>query len=161
MIWCASGEPASLGQVPYTAFLHWLRRDGQQRQRLIVGAGFAIIAVGVFCLCLSGMVADPGSWWQGTLDAFGVGFVVGGIIDVIALSGLNQVIAAEDARRREAERKALAILHLPENTREQAVQATDLLNSDEAMLLPSPLYHQIVRASVTTRRVGDPPEPWR
>jgi hypothetical protein len=64
-------------------------------------AGLALIAVGILCLSLSGTVAQPAqsagtsvaesqSWWQGTLDAFGVGFVVGGIVDVLALSAMGR-----------------------------------------------------------------------
>ena len=34
----------------------------------------------------------------GTLDAFGVGFVVGGLVYVLAISGLNQVLAREQTR---------------------------------------------------------------
>jgi len=55
-------------------------------QRLIWLAGLALITSGVVCLYLSDAVARPGSWWQGTLDAFGVGFTVGGIVDVVAIS---------------------------------------------------------------------------
>jgi len=53
-------------------------------------AGFALIAVGILCLCLSGLVARPGTWWQGTWQALGVGFVVGGIVDVLAISSVSQ-----------------------------------------------------------------------
>jgi hypothetical protein len=44
----------------------------------------------------------------GTLDAFGVGFIVGGIVDVLAISGLTQAITA-DRDRREANREAALI----------------------------------------------------
>jgi hypothetical protein len=33
---------------------------------------------------------NPGSWWQNTFDAFGVGLIVGGLVDVLAISWLNQ-----------------------------------------------------------------------
>jgi hypothetical protein len=51
-------------------------------------AGFILIAAGIICLYLSDKVVT--GWWQGTLDAFGVGFIIGGIVDVLAISGLNQ-----------------------------------------------------------------------
>jgi hypothetical protein len=82
----------------------WLRR-----QRTLVQAGCAVIVFGVLCLCLSGMVVPTGSWWQGTLGAFGVGFVVGGVIDMLAISGLNQVLAREQRRREEFSHQVDAI----------------------------------------------------
>lgn len=78
-------------------------------QRPVVLAGFAVVAVGIACLYLSEAVARTGSWWQGTLEAFGVGFVVGGLIDVLAISGLNQVLTREQTRR-ENNRDAIEIL---------------------------------------------------
>ena len=61
--------------------------------------GVFLIALGILCLCLSDAVAATGSWWQSTLDAFGVGFVVGGVVDVLAISALNQVLSGEEKRR--------------------------------------------------------------
>lgn len=61
-------------------------------QRLVFLAGFAVIAAGIVCLYLSDAAAHPGSWWQATLDAFGVGLVVGGLINLLAISGLNQIL---------------------------------------------------------------------
>lgn len=66
-------------------------------QGMVLMAGVAVIAVGVVCLYLSDAVVH--GWWQGTLDAFGVGFVVGGVVDVLALSGLTWAVAAEQGRR--------------------------------------------------------------
>jgi hypothetical protein len=67
-----------------------------------VRAGLILIAVGVVCLYLSAEVVRTG-WWQGTLDAFGVGFVIGGTVDAITISLLQfQVSAAADQA---AERK--------------------------------------------------------
>lgn len=57
-------------------------------------AGFIPIAAGIICLYLSDQVAT--GWWQGTLDAFGVGFLIAGLADVLAISALNQA-----QRRRE------------------------------------------------------------
>ena len=61
-------------------------------------AGFALIAVGILCLSLSGTVARTGTWWQGTWQALGVGFVVGGIVDVLAISAMSQFSSASQRR---------------------------------------------------------------
>lgn len=68
-------------------------------------AGIALIVIGILCLFLSDTVAATGTWWQGTLDAFGVGFVVGGLVDVLVISGLEQA-----QRRRENNVEASRIL---------------------------------------------------
>lgn len=73
-------------------------------------AGCAVIVAGVLFLCLSALVARTGSWWQGTFDAFGVGFVVGGVIDVLAIFGLNEFASREAQRREMANQRALEIL---------------------------------------------------
>ena len=65
-------------------------------------AGSMLVAVGIICLYLSGAVERTGSWWQGTLDAFGVGFIVGGIVDVTAISLLNQILRGTPRMRRKA-----------------------------------------------------------
>lgn len=65
---------------------------------------------GVLCLCLSALVARTGSWWQGTFDAFGVGFVVGGVIDVLAIFGLNEFASREVQRKEIANERAREIL---------------------------------------------------
>jgi hypothetical protein len=77
-------------------------------QRLVWLAGFVLIAAGIVCLYLSDKVAKT-SWTQGTLDAFGVGFIVGGLVDVLAIFGLTQVLAG-DQRRRANDFEAEAIL---------------------------------------------------
>jgi hypothetical protein len=72
-----------------------------------------------------------GGWWQGTLDAFGVGFVVGGIVDVVAISKLNQVLA-ERQRRYELELASLA------SRVDRAVHAMEEMrrpNNEQAQLL--------------------------
>jgi hypothetical protein len=71
-------------------------------------AGFALIAVGILCLYLSD--AQVHGWWQGTLDAFGVGFITGGLVDVLAISMLNQFVTVEQARR-ESYQESVGILH--------------------------------------------------
>jgi hypothetical protein len=80
----------------------WLASQG-----LIWFLGLAVIGVGIVCLYLSDAVVQ--GWWQGTLDAFGVGFVVGGLIDVLAISGLNQALV-EGQKRREINFQAEQIL---------------------------------------------------
>jgi hypothetical protein len=60
-------------------------------------AGLVLIVAGILCLCLSGVFVQ--GWWEGTLQAFGVGFVVGGIVDVLAISGLNQLAAQRQSDR--------------------------------------------------------------
>jgi len=55
---------------------------------LIAPAGIALIGAGIICLYLSDAVVH--GWWQGTLDAFGVGLTVGGLVDVLAITGLNR-----------------------------------------------------------------------
>ena len=94
-------------------------------RRLVWISGITLIGVGIVCLYLSGAVVT--GWWQGTLDAFGVGFIVGGVVDVLALTGLNQIIAAEDQQRRKYNRQAEAILEGEQDTRARAEQARDLL----------------------------------
>src|SRR6202035_2750366 len=50
-------------------------------------------------------------WWQGTLQALGVGFIVGGAVDVLAISRLNQIIqSASDKQRGKYRQDAEAIL---------------------------------------------------
>jgi hypothetical protein len=68
-------------------------------QNLTLAAGFILIAADIICLFLSDKVVT-GSW-QGTLDAFGVGFIIAGIVDVLAISALNQRTQADDQRLRE------------------------------------------------------------
>jgi hypothetical protein len=80
-------------------------------QMLVWRAGLALIAAGIVCLYLSDQVVQ--GWWQGTLDAFGVGFIVGGVVDVLAISGLSQAITGED-KRRENNVEAEAILRADE-----------------------------------------------
>ena len=106
---------------------YWLKA------RLVFAAGLALILAGILCLCLSGAVVT--GWWQGTLDAFGVGFVVGGVVDVLAMSGLNQF-----SRKSEIDREADTILN-PAYLRhwkpgEQAQRAAALLDRGGNLLEP-------------------------
>ena len=121
--------------------------------RLVWVAGFALIVVGVVCLYLSGAVVT--GWWQGTLDAFGVGFIVGGLIDVLALSGLNRAIAGEQKRleneRRMNNQLAEALLRPvrdapteKDDTLERAVKAFRLMQVPQDQLDPG-LRAELVR----------------
>jgi hypothetical protein len=69
--------------------------------------GLALIVVGIVCLYLSDALAQ--GWWQGTLEAFGVGFVVGGVVDVMTIPALSQIIVGEQ-RRQEVNNKARDIV---------------------------------------------------
>jgi hypothetical protein len=77
------------------------------RKSRVLRAGLALIVAGVVCLYLSDQVVT--GWWQGTLDAFGVGFIVGGVVDVLAITGLNQALTGEQ-RQRENDLEASSIL---------------------------------------------------
>ena len=75
----------------------WIRTQG-----LVWLAGLALIVAGSLCLSLSAAVARTGSWWQATLDAFGAGLVVGGLVDVLVTWWLNQRDKAENHRKQQA-----------------------------------------------------------
>jgi hypothetical protein len=101
----------AVGEYREGKVLHRLRLRIRY-QGLVWLAGFFLVAAGIICLYLSDKVVT--GWWQGTLNAFGVGFIVGGIVDVLAISGLDQRIKADDARRRENNRQAEEILRNPD-----------------------------------------------
>jgi hypothetical protein len=129
----------------------------QRSQRLVLLAGFALIMVGILCLCLSALVADTGSWWQGTLDAFGVGFVVGGVIDVLAISGLNVAIRAEDQEREKFNRMARDVLQLPvEDARARRMRA---LRAGQVLSMSEGLMDQDL-ISKLTKLIPTGPEVW-
>jgi hypothetical protein len=107
-----------------------------ERQGLIWLAGFAVIAIGIVCLYLSDAVARTGSWWQGTLDAFGVGFIVGGLIDVLAITGLNQALTGGQ-QRRATNREAQAILTSTIDVRVRGEQAKEFLIRNGRELYPA------------------------
>ena len=148
MIWCADGQPITLKQV---LTIIWLRlrvfaarlrlrwsksvltwHSWPASQRLVFKAGLVLILAGILCLCLSGIVVT--GWWQGTLDAFGVGFVVGGLVDVLAVYVLNQNAAAEDQRRQENNREARELLQPHQDIQEQARKAFELVGRSWPLL---------------------------
>jgi hypothetical protein len=63
----------------------------------VLPVGFALFAAGVAFLFLSDAVVH--GWWLGTLQAFGVAFIVGGLTGVLAASGLNQAMREEQEAR--------------------------------------------------------------
>jgi hypothetical protein len=69
-----------------------------------IGFGAVLVAAGVVFLYLSDQVVH--GWWQGTLEAFGVGFIVGGLVDVVGISGLNQVMRADNEQRQAEQERA-------------------------------------------------------
>src|ERR1700735_2122377 len=60
-------------------------------------AGIVLVALGIASLYLSYAVVH--GWWQGTTQAMGVGFFVGGVVDVLAIAGLGRVFRARDLTR--------------------------------------------------------------
>jgi hypothetical protein len=58
-----------------------------------------LIAAGAICLYFSEAVARANSWSANTLDAFGVGLVVGGLVDVSAIPLLDGIFGEVQRRR--------------------------------------------------------------
>jgi len=102
-LWRANLGPTRLWQVPGS--LQALIRD--IRKSRVLRAGLALVMAGAVCLYLSDKVVT--GWWQGTLDGFGVGFIVGGVVDVLAITALNQALTGEQ-RQRENDLEARSIL---------------------------------------------------
>jgi hypothetical protein len=118
---------------------------------LVVSSGFVLIALGIVGLIwshalASGANATAHAWWVGTLQALGVGFVVGGLIDVLVISGLEGVIRAEEQRRKQANKLARAILHSKggENERQEGLEllreSYELLDEDVRQALATFVY---------------------
>ena len=130
----------------------WVRIYGQG---LVWLAGFILIAAGIICLYLSGQVVT--GWWQGTLDAFGVGFIIAGIVDVLAISGLNQALTGQQ-NRQEYERQAQQVMLQIDSLTPaiQAQRAQDLLDrSGDQLNAPT---RALLRAVVNRGRPSPPPE---
>ena len=72
--------------------------------------GVALVVTGIACLCLSYLVAPQGSWWQGTLDAFGVGFVIGGIVDGVSMNLLADYMSRSAREREEVNAQATELV---------------------------------------------------
>ena len=86
---------------------------------LVFGAGFFLIGAGIGLLIwshvlASGTNASANAWWAGTLQALGVGSAVGGIVDVLVISGLEGVTRAEAEKRQDLNARARVVLAVPE-----------------------------------------------
>jgi hypothetical protein len=86
------------------------------------------------CLVLSGAVLT--GWWQGTFGAFGVGFVVGGIVDVLAISLLNQILGGVTWERRSLNYEARLLLAWPVKHPQTGEVAGAFLDSHENEIDP-------------------------
>jgi hypothetical protein len=75
-------------------------------RRTIWYAGLSLIMLGIACLIISDEVAT--GWWPATWQAFGVGFVVGGTVDVLAIYGINYVLDEVEQDRKEGSCRHLA-----------------------------------------------------
>lgn len=82
---------------PFTRWWKWFAD-----QRAVLHAGIALILAGILFLSLSGAVTATGTWWQATLDAFGVALIVGGVVDVLVIWWLNQRDKAEEKQKQQA-----------------------------------------------------------
>jgi hypothetical protein len=67
-------------------------------------AGFVVILAGIACLVLSDGIIH--GWWQGTFQAIGVGFIVGGLVDIMAISAVTH-LSGEDATQRDLQEQTL------------------------------------------------------
>jgi hypothetical protein len=117
-------------------------------------AGLILIAVGILCLFLSGAVMRADTWWQGTLQALGVGFVVGGIVDVLAISTMNQAsIVAERGSQRFWNDQGLAIVAFAQtgNAPEISADRAKSLLEEHADVLDTELRAQLKKIAT------DPP----
>jgi hypothetical protein len=120
-------------------------------RRLIWAAGIVLIVVGIVCLVLSGAVFT--GWWQGTLDAFGVGLIVGGIVDVLAISLMNQILGGPTWGRRDINRQAEWIVAWPVDHPQTRELASSLLeaNANEIDPLLREKLQQIVDGRAADR----------
>ena len=130
-------------------FPHWYERIPVRV--LVRAAAFGLSALGFLCLCLSALVAPTGSWWQGTLDAFGVGFVVGGVVDVLAIFGLNHIVVDEDRRREQVNQQARQILEMGFSKDKDAFKEMVLSLADEWGLMDPNLQIQLMVQIQETR----------
>lgn len=110
-------------------------------RRAIIAAGIVLIALGIGALIGSyalahGPHALAQGWWEGTLQALGVGFIVGGLVDVLAISGLDQIARADDLRRKQLKelndraRSVLRAQYKDEKSRSDAIHAFNWENLD-------------------------------
>jgi hypothetical protein len=104
-------------------------------RRAVIAAGVVLIALGIGALIGSyalahGAHALAEGWWEGTLQALGVGFVVGGLVDVLAIYGLNRIVSADDLRRKQLNDRARAIFQAAYKNEESRNAAIDAFISE-------------------------------
>jgi len=100
-------------------------------RRVVVAVGVVLFVLGVGALVWSYLLAHGAhalaqGWWEGTLQAMGVGFVVGGLVDVLAVTGLNRIVSADDRRRQQLNERARLVVqaeYRDEDTRREALDA--------------------------------------
>jgi hypothetical protein len=112
--------------------------DALQRfiPRIVIWAGLILIALGIVGLVWSDLLAASAhvtasnAWLAGTLQALGVGFIVGGLVDVLAISGLDTIRKAWEKERAESRaafnRRGKQILEIPPGESRHS-EAVDLL----------------------------------
>lgn len=106
-------------------------------RRLVWWAGFVLIALGVGALVWShqlSLAPNPAKneWWQSTWQALGVGLMVGGLVDVLAITGLNWASEAEDRRRKRVNEHVKDLLNYsppPSYDESQSLEVKALLAS--------------------------------
>ena len=91
--------------------------------RLAFFVGGLLIAAGIVSLYAS--YARFTGWWQGTTQALGVGFVVGGLVDVLAISRLNQLAQTEDRRQQQFNDRLKELMARPYKDGAEAKAAHD------------------------------------
>lgn len=99
-------------------------------RRAVIAAGIVLIALGIGALVGSYVLAQGAhalaeGWWEGTLQALGVGFVVGGLVDVLAVYGLNRIVSADDLRRKQLNDRARSIFQADYKNEESRNEAID------------------------------------
>ena len=72
--------------------------------------GLILIITGIASLYLS--YSDAAGWWQGTLQAMGVGLFIAGLVDVITISSLESIVRNAEEQQRRAEEEAMKRLKL-------------------------------------------------
>jgi hypothetical protein len=103
---------------------------------MVLAAGFILIALGIGALYWSRALASEANapangWWEGTLQALGVGFAVGGLVDVLAVSGLEGVIRSEEGKRKNFNTCAYEILGSQSRDKQEVLA---LLSEREGLL---------------------------
>lgn len=108
---------ARSGELPRGRFfrvvmaeLYWMARGRPRFVPLFLGG--VLIVLGLISLSLSYAVAR--GWWQGTSQALGVGFVIGGVVDVLAITGVDRISRADDRRAQQFNDSLRHLLAVPD-----------------------------------------------